>query len=764
MMKRLPILLAMLLIVPWCFGTTYYIDYVGGLDANNGTAKATPWKLVPGMISFAGTYAHTAGDHFILKGGVTWPKTALPFYISYSGTFGHIDAYTTDHTWYTGGSYTQPIIDGQQLFGPNAVLVGDNGATRSYILINDLQIQNSGNAVTGTVTIGASATVMTDVTKAWTTNYFNGYAIYDTTDGSHCYITANTATTATCSAGLSGGTLNTWTVGDAYTITNGSGTAVQFTGGGSNIEISNCTLIPNSVQAFAYSNSSLASGSISSHLLIHNNVIYNSGRAVIYGYGGKVVDDVEFYENDVSGLSGGFTAGYHLDGLMVGNPYGNYNVSGTQTGASGSATVMTDSTKSWGSGAWSGYRIWDSTDGSNCVITSMSSTTATCAAGLTGGTHNTWTTADVYHIGYVQPDCPDSGFAPTITRLLINGNTFSGKWGLGGTAFFYDNACTNYTTITNNVFAIETVESSYFGMALRWFGGSGNILVANNTFSSDVNPGYDKGFTQAISTGYNMYGALSILNNIFSNFGIDITGSAIAGFSPVVIDYNLHNINSTYGQGEIDWFLDWPLGYRQCYTLACAQYNGVELHSPAIKVAPKFVSVPNGTVGSSDFHLLLGSPAIGAGTNLYSVFPTDLDGNPRPATGAWDLGAYANGAAPNPALVNVSPSAMTFLSQLVGFVSPSNVINLYNPTTTTLTGLSIAAAGAGFGFTSTCGATLAGGASCTITTAWTAQMKASAAAPITGTITITSSAPSSPDVVTLSGSANATIMTGGKIQ
>jgi hypothetical protein len=41
---------------------------------------------------------------------------------------------------------------------------------------------------------------------------------------------------------------------------------------------------------------------------------------------------------------------------------------------------------------------------------------------------------------------------------------------------------------------------------------------------------------------------------------------------------------------------------------------------------------------SFDFHLLAGSSAIGAGVPTAAV--TDFDGNPRPQSGAWDIGAY----------------------------------------------------------------------------------------------------------------------------
>jgi hypothetical protein len=41
---------------------------------------------------------------------------------------------------------------------------------------------------------------------------------------------------------------------------------------------------------------------------------------------------------------------------------------------------------------------------------------------------------------------------------------------------------------------------------------------------------------------------------------------------------------------------------------------------------------------SNDFHLASGSALIGAGTNLYSTFTTDIDGDTWPSSGAWDIG------------------------------------------------------------------------------------------------------------------------------
>lgn len=108
-MKKL--LLFLLLSVPAFGVNTYYIDFVGGNDANNGTAKGTPWKHQPYMKGFTGSYAHANGDQFIFKGGVTWDKTCLTWVVTTaSSASGTPDYYGVDMTWFTGGSWTRPII------------------------------------------------------------------------------------------------------------------------------------------------------------------------------------------------------------------------------------------------------------------------------------------------------------------------------------------------------------------------------------------------------------------------------------------------------------------------------------------------------------------------------------------------------------------------------------------------------------------------------------------------------------------------------
>src|SRR5437899_3022893 len=88
---------------------THYIDFTSGFDSSSGTSKTAPWRLAPGMRGFTGAYTHSSGDVFIFKGGVTWPASVLPLTISSSGSPGNVDTYTTDHTWFSGASWSQPI-------------------------------------------------------------------------------------------------------------------------------------------------------------------------------------------------------------------------------------------------------------------------------------------------------------------------------------------------------------------------------------------------------------------------------------------------------------------------------------------------------------------------------------------------------------------------------------------------------------------------------------------------------------------------------
>ncbi len=129
--------LVLLIAVIPASAATYYIDYASGNDANNGLTTSTPWKNAPGMDGFTASYSHSAGDIFIFKGGVTWNSSALPLTIGYSGTSGNVDTYTTDESWYSGGSWSQPIFDLEKTKMTGKIL-----DTKDYIKIDEANLDD----------------------------------------------------------------------------------------------------------------------------------------------------------------------------------------------------------------------------------------------------------------------------------------------------------------------------------------------------------------------------------------------------------------------------------------------------------------------------------------------------------------------------------------------------------------------------------------------------------------------------------------------
>jgi hypothetical protein len=96
--------------------------------------------------------------------------------------------------------------------------------------------------------------------------------------------------------------------------------------------------------------------------------------------------------------------------------------------------------------------------------------------------------------------------------------------------------------------------------------------------------------------------------------------------------------------------------------------------------------------------------------------------------------------------VSVSTTALLFGNQLVGTASAPQTVTLANVGTTTLTGISFAWSG-NFSDSTTCGTSLAPGRSCRINV----RFRPTSTGVLTGTLTITNSDPTSPQIVALTG-------------
>jgi hypothetical protein len=125
-----------------------------------------------------------------------------------------------------------------------------------------------------------------------------------------------------------------------------------------------------------------------------------------------------------------------------------------------------------------------------------------------------------------------------------------------------------------------------------------------------------------------------------------------------------------------------PMTGVYCYNNVYVNSGGLAVYSPVVlgdNVSftlttdnGDFVSYTPQTA-NNDYHLTSAATTlIGKATNLSSYFNTDKDGNARPATGNWDIGAYqygtnavvvANPPSTNP-VISISPVSLNFGSVL----------------------------------------------------------------------------------------------------
>lgn len=174
-----------------------------------------------------------------------------------------------------------------------------------------------------------------------------------------------------------------------------------------------------------------------------------------------------------------------------------------------------------------------------------------------------------------------------------------------------------------------------------------------------------------------------------------------------------------------------------------------------------------------DYHLVAGSPAIGAGADpgadgTFSLSPVFQYVHPacaegRVTNGVIDVGAYEFGggtgiAPPNTAcgtatgpLMSLSSTSLTFAGQQVATTSSAQHVTVTNSGSAAMN-ISSITAGGDFAQTNNCGATLAVGSSCTVNVTFTP----SAAGARSGAITITDSAAGSPHSVKLTGTGTTT--------
>lgn len=171
--------------------------------------------------------------------------------------------------------------------------------------------------------------------------------------------------------------------------------------------------------------------------------------------------------------------------------------------------------------------------------------------------------------------------------------------------------CGNNEVVINNV----VIRQPCAGLQIAGYTTVSNLKVYNNVFAWNGKDGI---------IVWKAMNGVDIKNNIIYQNGRDGVEFWAATGSGVAIDHNL--INGNVSQGYI--FTE------DGSTCSCTL--GTNIFSDPL--------LANEASSNFDAHLGAGSPAIGAGLNLYPVFTNDMAGTARPASEVWDLGACVYGS------------------------------------------------------------------------------------------------------------------------
>jgi parallel beta-helix repeat protein len=217
-----------------------------------------------------------------------------------------------------------------------------------------------------------------------------------------------------------------------------------------------------------------------------------------------------------------------------------------------------------------------------------------------------------------------------ITDATIENNVIHGNGVAGGAAINLDGV--QDSVVRNNLLYDNHATGivNYMGDGAE---GPRGMRILHNTV--DQAPDARWGLLIWNTTGPNF-----VRNNILYNRNPNRGG--ITYLDPVV---DVANTDSDHNIMD----LVTPDDGQTVYTLAEWQALGHEPHSLSVPLASLFVDPDGG-----DYHLAAASPAIDAGQTLAEV-PVDIEGNPRPAGPASDIGAYES---PAPASISVSDCAV----------------------------------------------------------------------------------------------------------
>ncbi len=445
------------------------------------------------------------------------------------------------------------------------------------------------------------------------------------------------------------------------------------------------------------------------------------------------------------------------------------------------ATVAFSPPASDGGSPITSYTVTSSPGG----VTATGTASAILVTALTNGTTYTFTVTATNAVGTGAPSAPSNAVTPNVvpgapimgSATPGNGQatvSFTPPAGNGGTAILDYTVTSSPSGFTATgtaspitVTGLVNATSYTFTVTARNAQGSSLPSASSNTVTPTAPPGSPGAPLGVSATAGNAQATVSFSPPASNG------GSAITTYT---VTSNPSGITATGSASPITVS---GLVNGTAYTFTVVATNGVgpgPASAPSNSVTP--LSAPGAPImgsasaGVSQATVSFSPPASNGGSAITSYTVTSNPGgitatgtaspitvtgltngttytfkvSATNAVGTGPLSAASNAVTPSAPSLTLTPSSLTFPTRTVSTTSPAQTVTLTNNGSVPIVISSITVSG-DFAFTSTCGASLAAGATCTLSVTFTPLI----AGARTGAVTITSTASGSPHGVALAG-------------